>query len=270
MKKALIIIFSAGLLMTIGFGIAAYVEGKKLAQQPDHPMHYEKDYANQDAEIKKLDIKTQASDIKIKRGQHFNVKGEGGIKGKNSISSSVENGTLKVQEHYRQPTINFRFDGHKSSEVTITVPDRLLDEVVINNDTTDITIEDLKSESLRTQVDTGDLTLKTSHIDRIDTKSDAGDILIDRTEFKDLKLENDVGDSIIKGIKGDANIKAVTDTGDITVKYAQAPHNTKLENDSDEDTSSIDVYQPELKAKQYGKGTYTLQLQTDTGAIEVY
>ncbi|WP_412519115.1 DUF4097 family beta strand repeat-containing protein [Staphylococcus simulans] len=266
MRKALLIIFSIGLVITVGFGIAGYVEGKKQLKNHGTPIHYTKDYKQEDAKIKNLKINSDTSNVVIKKGDHFSVEGSGGVKGKTEVKSALENDTLVVESKLPNPTINFTFGNIKQATITITVPERQLSDVTIYNDTGDMTIEGLKANQLESQQDTGDLLLKTSDIHTLNLKSDTGDIKVTDTQFKNMKSENDTGDTEIKGIKGDVNLQAKSDTGDIKVEYAQAPKHTKLIHDGDAD---IEIHQPNLKEKRYGNATHTLELESDTGTVEV-
>lgn len=266
MKKALLIIFSIGLVITVGFGIAGYVEGKKQLKKADNPIHYTKDYKHEDAKIKNLKINTDTSNVIIKKGDHFHVKGEGGIKGKTKINSTIKGDTLAVESKLPNPTINFTFGNITNSTITITVPERQLSDVTIYNDTGDMTIEGLKANHLEAQLDTGELVLKAANLNKVDLTSDTGDIEITQTLFKNMRIGNDTGDTEVKGIKGDVNLQVQSDTGDIEVDYAEPPKNTKVIHKEHVD---MDIHQPALKAKRYGNASHTIELESDTGTVEI-
>lgn len=266
MRKALLIIFSLGLVMTVGFGIAGYVEGKKQLKKSDKPIHYTKDYKHEDANIKHLKINSDTSDIIIQQGDHFNVKGEGGVKGKTEVKSTLKDDTLVVESEYSNPTINFSFGNIKNSTITITVPKRQLSNVTIYNDTGDTNVEGLKADHVKAQQNTGDLLIKTNEANTIELESDTGDIEVAQTHFKNMRVNNDTGDIEIKAIQGDVNLHAQSDVGDITVDYAQSPKNTKVVHNDEVD---MEINQPTLKEKRYGNATYTLELESDTGTVEI-
>lgn len=251
MKKVLIILFTIGLLMFIGFGLATYFEMKKVSNTPSHPLNYEKDYQKEDDSIKKLQVNGQLADIKVKHGKHFSVKAKSGDKAHTEITSEIKNSTLIVKEAQKGPRINFNFKGTKPADITITVPDHKLEKVDLHNDTSDITIEGLKAEQVEAVTNTGDIQFKNSKSNQLDLKSDTGDI-------------------IIKSINGDANIDTRTDTGDIKLDYAKAPKNTKLVDKTDEDNGSeIRINQPQLKDEKYGQGNFKVQVDTDTGNVVI-
>ncbi|UTB81630.1 DUF4097 family beta strand repeat-containing protein [Staphylococcus carnosus] len=270
MKKVLIILFTIGLLMFIGFGLATYFEMKKVSNTPSHPLNYEKDYQKEDDSIKKLQVNGQLADIKVKHGKHFSVKAKSGDKAHTEITSEIKNSTLIVKEAQKGPRINFNFKGTKPADITITVPDHKLEKVDLHNDTSDITIEGLKAEQVEAVTNTGDIQFKNSKSNQLDLKSDTGDIELLKTEFKDVTAQSDTGDIIIKSINGDANIDTRTDTGDIKLDYAKAPKNTKLVDKTDEDNASeIRINQPQLKDEKYGQGNFKVQVDTDTGNVVI-
>ncbi|AMY05753.1 MULTISPECIES: DUF4097 family beta strand repeat-containing protein [Staphylococcus] len=270
MKKVLIILFTIGLLMFIGFGLATYFEIKKGSNTPSHPLNYEKVYQKEDTSIKKLKVNSQLADVKVKRGKHFSVKAKSGDKEHTEITSKIKNGTLFVKEAHKGSKINFNVQGIKPTDITITVPNRMLEKAELYNDTSDITIEGLKAKQVEAVTNTGDIQFKNSESKQLDLTSDTGDIELLKTEFKDVSAQSDTGDVIIKSINGDADIDTSTDTGDIELDYAKAPKNTKLINKTDEDNGSeIRVNQPQLKNEKYGQGNFKVQVDTDTGKVVI-
>ncbi|AYU54031.1 hypothetical protein CNQ82_00685 [Staphylococcus debuckii] len=270
MKKILIILFTVGLLMFIGFGSATFFEAKKIANQPRTPLHYVKDYQKEDAAIKKLKVNSQLADVEVQRGKHFKVEAAGGDKKKTEVTSEIKDGTLIVKEKHKGSNINFNIGDIKASDITITVPDRMLETVELYNDSTDITVKGLKAKQATANASTGDIEFRNSDINQLNLVNDTGDIDLAKTHFKDVTAESDTGDITINSIKGDANIKADSDTGDIELNYTEPPQNTKLINHTDEDNGSeVRVNQPQLKAEKYGQGKYKVEVDTDTGYVEI-
>lgn len=270
MKKVLSVIFILGFLIALGFGTATFFEAKKLSKHDKQQVQYEKDYTKQDKKIKQVKVNGEISNIKIQQGNHFKVEANGESMGKINIKSYIKDGTLVVNESYHQPVVNFNFMNNNDLTLLVTVPDDMLDRIETHGDTGQTTIQGIKTKQLIAYTDTDNIEVKDSNIDYMELKADTANINVINTHFKDATADADTGDIIFRSIFGDVNVDAKSDTGNIELNYKTAPENTKVViSNKDDQMGNLQINQPELKAKKYGDGSYTVQISSESGLMKI-
>ncbi len=193
----------------------------------------EKDYSIN--EIEKLDITSDAGEVKILESEDDNIKLI--VYGKSSKDlnniKTFENRDKSLNLEVlgeRNKFINF---GFRSFDIVIYAPKEALKEIKINNDLGDIEIENFEEASISLDQDCGDIdigkvknvTIKSSYGDvkivsisnKCNIDSDCGDIKIDNLQINENSLiKSDLGDVKIEKVN-DVYIDAKTDLGDTKV-----------------------------------------------------
>ncbi|WHX49560.1 DUF4097 family beta strand repeat-containing protein [Paenibacillus woosongensis] len=137
------------------------------------------------------------------------------------------------------------FDLYTKLQLTVGIPAAELDQLQVVTDTASIYIESVHANEYELASDTGNIEVNAAE-GLLNVKSDTGaiEIALERINY---------------------DIKAVTDTGDITIQTAKAPEalRTKLETDS----GQIHVTLPHYEDDHIGDGGPLLHLVSDTGNL---
>lgn len=186
-------------------------------------------------EIEKINIISEAGDVKILENEEDNIKVT--IYSKSSkdlkdINFSNRDGILEFNIlGERNKFINF---GFHMKDIVIQAPKEILKEITINNDFGDIKIENFENATIDLDQDCGDIdvgnvknaTIKSSYgdvkinsiLNKCDIDLSCGDVKIQKLEInKDSSIKNDLGDIKVEKTN-DIYIDAKTDLGDTKVK----------------------------------------------------
>lgn len=141
--------------------------------------HYEETYDN----VSAIEVDVISSSVMISQGDTFQVVADVVT---DSFSSSIKNGTLKVQEK----KVWF---GSFNGTIHITVPNTVLSQLKVNAGAGEITIDSVKSRDLDVDQGAGILTIYNSLFDHASIDGGAGALNISSSVITDLDLDTGVG-----------------------------------------------------------------------------
>lgn len=266
LKKFLITLFIVGFAMTVICGIGIYAQGEKLSKDNQYnekvTTNLSKIYKQ---DIKSIDINAEESYITIKKGSHFTIKSRGDDKNI-KVDSTVKNKTWTIKDHTKGSHINFRPQNNDENHITITVPTQL-DSLRVKTDVGDLKVSDIKAQSAEYKADSSDVLVKRGHYHHLTTYNDSGDIETEDVGLKKVNLYNDSGDIIMKDMHPDVLTQVKNDSGDIELNYKHDPKNSRFEIHNDSGDTNID--NQFLKHKKVGKGKNLIQLNNDSGDIDI-
>lgn len=114
--------------------------------------------------------------------------------------TEVKDGVLIFRETPRKNTLQVQFCAwgsveNKQNYVRLYVPeDTSLEELLVENETGDVSIEGITADSLTINADYGNVRLKSVEMLRGDVQVETGDFSGDKLEAKELRIENEYGD----------------------------------------------------------------------------
>lgn len=139
------------------------------------------------------------------------------IKMKHSVY--VENGTLKINVVNEKKWYDYIGFSFKSPKITIYLPEKEYNSLVIDTSTGDIDIpKDFTFNSVDISISTGDVCVLGSAKDTLKIEGSTGDIDINNEYIGSIYASLSTGDISISSIKNSGNINIDVTTGDICLK----------------------------------------------------
>lgn len=155
--------------------------------------------------VDSIEIHASMGDVKVERASAANPEGVEVVLAKNVYQVVVQRGLLLVmpQDSYTATgqggwnwyqLLNFPSNG--DWDVTIRVPEKLLDSVFVETSMGDVDLSDLEAGSVTVQGDMGDVTLdNVSASESITVTQSMGRVTLENCQGGTLLLENDMGDT---------------------------------------------------------------------------
>ena len=154
--------------------------------------------------VDSIEIHASMGDVKVERASAANPEGVEVVLAKNVYQVVVQRGLLLVmpQDSYTATgqggwnwyqLLNFPSNG--DWDVTIRVPEKLLDSVFVETSMGDVDLSDLEAGSVTVQGDMGDVTLdNVSASESMTVTQSMGRVTLENCQGGTLLLENDMGD----------------------------------------------------------------------------
>lgn len=155
--------------------------------------------------VDSIEIHASMGDVKVERASAANPEGVEVVLAKNVYQVVVQHGLLLVmpQNSYTATgqggwnwyqLLNFPSNG--DWDVTIRVPEKLLDSVFVETSMGDVDLSDLEAGSVTVQGDMGDVTLdNVSASESMTVTQSMGRVTLENCQGGTLLLENDMGDT---------------------------------------------------------------------------
>ncbi len=152
--------------------------------------------------VDSIEIHASMGDVKVERASAANPEDVELVLAKNVYQVVVQRGLLLVMPQKSVPgqsgwnwyqLLNFNSDG--DWDVTIRVPEKLLDSVFVETSMGDVDLSDLEAGSVTVQGDMGDVTLdNVSASESMTVTQSMGRVTLENCQGGTLLLENDMGD----------------------------------------------------------------------------
>ncbi|PKJ57607.1 hypothetical protein CWE34_03945 [Bacillus sp. SN10] len=269
MKKIIVI---AILVITI----ASAVFGFKVFQGKDFKMEKSFDINN----IKEIDVDNENWDIEFKStdANKIVISAQGEQVDKEIDPVKIENDENKIVIKQKQKMNRF-FNGftfRKKNSISIAIPKKEIDKIVLNNKSGDVKIRDIVVKSIMTKGKSGDgmivglsaekgefisqsgeLVVKDSSVQELNIKSTTGDNYITNVSNSSMKITSTSGEVLMKDMTEGKSLFIETKSGDIGVRYKGVPASLKLTAKS----KSADVI-VDLKGLKKDKNTEKIKVGT--------
>ena len=153
--------------------------------------------------VDSIEVHASMGDVKIERASAANPEDVEIILAENVYEVVVQHGLLLVTPQKSVPgqsgwnwyqLLNFNSDGDWN--VTIRVPEKLLDSVYVESGMGAIHVSDLEAANVTVQGDMGDVTLdNVAASESLTVTQSMGRVTVENCQSGDLTLENDMGDT---------------------------------------------------------------------------
>ncbi|EEL68722.1 DUF4097 family beta strand repeat-containing protein [Bacillus mycoides] len=288
MKKIIVI---AILLITI----ASVVFGFKAFQGKD----FKKEKSFEINDIKEIEVDNENWDIEFKStdANKIVISAQGQRADKDLDPVEIEHEGNKVVIKQKQKATRF-FNGftfRKKNSISIAIPKKGIDKIVLNNKSGDVKISDIVVKSIVTKGKSGDEMIVGLSADKGEFTSESGDLMLKDSSLQEVNITSTTGDNYVKNIKnenmnitstsGEVLLKDMTEgkslfvetkSGDIGVRYKGVPTSLKLMAKSNSSDIMVNVNglkkdknTEKVKEGTIGDAKNEVKILSETGAIYI-
>ncbi|MGH1258043.1 MULTISPECIES: DUF4097 family beta strand repeat-containing protein [Bacillus] len=227
--------------------IASVVFGFKVFQGKD----FKKEKSFEINHIKEIEVDNENWDIEFKStdSNKIVILAQGKRVDKEIDPVEIEQAGNKVIVKQKQKATRF-FNGftfRKKNSISIAIPKKEIDTIVLNNKSGDVKISDIVVKSIVTKSKSGDemviglsaekgefisqsgeLAVKDSSVQELNIKSTTGDNYITNVSNANMNITSTSGEVLLKDMKEGKSLFVETKSGDIGVRYKGVPISLKL------------------------------------------
>ncbi|HDR6318818.1 TPA: DUF4097 family beta strand repeat protein [Bacillus thuringiensis] len=275
--------------------IASVVFGFKTFQGKD----FKKEKSFEINHIKEIEVDNENWDIEFKStdANKIVIFAQGKRVDKEIDPVEIEHEGNKVVIKQKQKATRF-FNGftfRKKNSISIAVPKKEIDEIVLNNKSGDVKIRDIEVKNIVTKSESGDEMVVGLSADKGEFTSESGDLMLKDSSLQEVNITSTTGDNYVKNIKnenmnitstsGEVLLKDMkegkslfveTKSGDIGVRYKGVPTSLKLTAKSNSSDVMVNVNglkknknTEKIKAGTIGDAKNEVKILSKTGAIYI-
>ncbi|SCN00319.1 Uncharacterized protein BCF24048_04462 [Bacillus cereus] len=288
MKKIIVI---AILFLTI----ASVIFGFKVFQGKD----FKKEKSFEINHIKEIEVDNENWDVEFKStdANKIVISAQGKRVDKEVDPVGIEHEGNKVVIKQKQKVNQF-FNGftfRKKNSISIAIPKKEIDKIVLNNKSGDVNINDIVVKSIVTKgksgdemivglsagkgeftSESGDLMLKDSSLQEVNITSTTGDNYVKNIKNENMNITSTSGEVLLKDMKEGKLLFVETKSGDIGVRYKGVPTSLKLMAKSNSSDVMVNVNglkkdknTEKIKAGTVGDAKNEVKILSKTGAIYI-
>ncbi|EJQ58145.1 hypothetical protein BK735_17690 [Bacillus mycoides] len=288
MKKIIVI---AILLITI----ASMVLGFKTFHRKD----FKKENSFEINNIKEIEVDNENWDIEFKStdSNKIVISAQGQRLDKEIDPVKIENDGNKMMIKQEQKMNGFvnGFTFRKKNIISIFIPKKEIDKIVLNNKSGDVKISDIAVKHIVTKSKSGDemivglsaekgefisqsgeLVLKDSSVQELNIKSTTGDNYITNVSNSNMNITSTSGEVLLKDMKEGKSLFVETKSGDIGVRYKGVPASLKLTAKSNSADIMVNVNglkkdknTEKIKEGTIGDAKNKVEILSETGVIYI-
>ncbi|MGN4424129.1 DUF4097 family beta strand repeat-containing protein [Bacillus cereus group sp. MYBK30-1] len=288
MKKIIVI---AILLITI----ASVVFGFKTFQGKD----FKKENSFEINNIKEIEVDSENWDIEFKStdSNKIVISAQGQRLDKDLDPVKIENDGKKIVIKQKQKMTKFfnSFTFRKKNIISISIPKKEIDKIVLNNKSGNVKISDIVVKSIVTKSKSGDEMFAGLSAEKGEFTSESGDLILKDSSLQEVNVASTTGDNYVKNVKnenmnitstsGEVLLKDMTEgkslfvetkSGDIGVRYKGAPTSLKLTAKSNSTDIMVDLNglkkdknTEKIKEGTIGDATNKVKVVSETGVIYI-
>ncbi|WP_242240963.1 DUF4097 family beta strand repeat-containing protein [Bacillus cereus group sp. BfR-BA-01309] len=275
--------------------IASVIFGFKTFQGKD----FKKEQSFEINEIKEIEVDNENWDIEFKStdANKIVISAQGQRVDKEVDPVEIEQAGNKVIVKQKQKATRF-FNGFtfkKKNSISIAVPKKEIDKIVLNNKSGDVKIRDIEVKNIVTKSESGDEMVVGLSADKGEFTSESGDLMLKDSSLQEVNITATTGDNYVKNIKnenmnitstsGEVLLKDMkegkslfveTKSGDIGVRYKGVPTSLKLTAKSNSSDVMVNVKglkkdknTEKIKAGTIGDAKNKVEILSETGVIYI-
>jgi len=275
--------------------IASAVFGFKVFQGKD----FKKEKSFEINDIKEIEVDNENWDIEFKStdANKIIISAQGKRIDKEIDPVEIENAENKIVIKLKQKVTRFfsGFTFRKKNSISIAIPKKEIDKIVLNNKSGDVKISDIEVKNIVTKSESGDemvvglsaekgefisqsgeLAVKDSSVQELNIRSTTGDNYITNVSNANMNITSTSGEVLLKDMKEGKSLFIETKSGDIGVRYIGVP--TSLEFMAKSNSSDVmvnvnglkkDKNTEKVKAGTIGDAKNKVKILSETGAIYI-
>ncbi|BCA33562.1 hypothetical protein CON66_17485 [Bacillus cereus] len=269
MKKMIVIAILFITIASVVFGIKVF-QGKDFKKEKSFEIN----------NIKEIEVDNENWNLEFKStdANKIVISAQGEQADKEIDPVKIENDENKIVIKQKQKMNRF-FNGftfRKKNSISIAIPKKEIDKIVVNNKSGDVKIRDIVVKNIMTKGKSGDemitglsaekgefisqsgeLVLKGSSVQELNIKSTTGDNYITNVSNSNMNITSTSGEVLLKDMTEGKSLFIETKSGDIGVRYKGVPASLKLMAKS----NSADVI-VDLKGLKKDKNTDKIKVGT--------
>ncbi|QWG29951.1 hypothetical protein EXW58_21230 [Bacillus mycoides] len=288
MKKIIVIVI-------LFFTIASVVFGFKTF----HGKDFKKENFFEINNIKEIEVDNENWDIEFKStdSNKIVISAQGERLDKEIDPVKIENAGNKMMIKQEQKMNGFvnGFTFRKKNVISISIPKKEIDKIVLNNKSGDVKISDIVVKSIVTKSKSGDerivglsaekgeftsksgeLTVKDSSVQELNIKSTTGDNYITNVNSTFMNITSTSGEVLLKDMEEGKSLFIETKSGDIGVRYKGVPASLKFTAKSNSTDIMVnlkglkkDQNTEKIKEGTIGDAKNEVKILSKTGAIYI-
>ncbi|PEM27881.1 hypothetical protein CN617_13190 [Bacillus wiedmannii] len=288
MKKIIVI---AILFLTI----ASVVFGFKVFQGKD----FKKEKSFEINNIKEIEVDNENWDIELKSTDAnkivISAQGKRLDKEIDPVEIEHEGNKVVIKQKQRMNRFFNGFTFRKKNSISIAIPKKEIDKIVLNNKSGDVKISDIEVKNIVTKSESGDemvvglsaekgefisqsgeLAVKDSSVQELNIKSTTGDNYITNVSNSNINITSTSGEVLLKDMKEGKSLFVETKSGDIGVRYKGVPTSLKLTAKSNSSDVMVNVKglkkdknTEKVKVGTIGDAKNEVKILSKTGAIYI-
>ena len=275
--------------------IASVIFGFKTFQGKD----FKKENSFEINHIKEIEVDNENWDIELKSTEvnKIVISAQGQQLDKEIDPVEIEDEGNKVVIKQKQKMNRF-FNGftfRKKNSISIAIPKKEIDRIVLNNKSGDVKIRDIEVKNIVTKSKSGDEMIVGLSADKGEFTSESGDLMLKDNLLQEVNITSTTGDNYVKNIKnenmnitsksGEVLLKDMkegkslfveTKSGDIGVRYKGVPASLKLTAKSNSSDVMIDLKglkkdknTEKIKEGTIGDAKNEAKILSETGVIYI-
>lgn len=275
--------------------IASMVFGFKLFQGKD----FKKEKSFEINNIKEIEVDNENWDIEFKStdANKIVISAQGQQVDKEIDPVKMGNYGNKIVIKQQQKATRF-FNGftfRKKNSISIAIPKKEIDKIVLNNKSGDVKISDIVVKSIVTKGNSGDEMIVGLSAEKGEFTSESGDLMLKDSSLQEVNITSTTGDNYMKNVKnenmsitstsGEVLLKDMTEgkslfletkSGDIGVRYKGVPASLKLTAKSNSTDIIIDLKglkkdknKEKIKVGTIGDAKNEAKILSETGVIYI-
>ncbi|PER26305.1 hypothetical protein CN490_18725 [Bacillus cereus] len=288
MKKIIVIAILFLTIASVVFGFKVF-QGKDFKREKSFEINH----------IKEIEVDNENWDIELKStdANKIVISAQGKRVDKEIDPVEIEHEGNKVVIKQKQKAIRF-FNGftfRKKNSISIAVPKKGIDKIVLNNKSGDVKIRDIEVKNIVTKSESGDEMVVGLLADKGEFTSESGDLMLKDSSLQEVNITSTTGDNYVKNIKNEnMNITSTsgeillkdmkegkslfveTKSGDIGVRYKGVPTSLKLTAKSNSSDVMVNVNglkknknTEKIKAGTIGDAKNEVKILSKTGSIYI-
>ncbi|MGG0703143.1 DUF4097 family beta strand repeat-containing protein [Bacillus paramobilis] len=289
MLKKIIVI--AILLITI----ASVVLGFKTFQGKD----FKKEKSFEINHIKEIEVDNENWDIEFKSTDANKIvilaQGKRVDKEIDPVKIEYEGNKVVIKQKEKATRFFNGFTFRKKNSISIAIPKKEIDKIVLNNKSGDVKISDIEVKNIVTKSESGDemvvglsaekgefisqsgeLAVKDSSVQELNVKSKTGDNYITNVSNSNINITSTSGEVLLKDMKEGKSLFVETKSGDIGVRYKGVPTSLKLTAKSNSSDVMLNVKglkkdknTEKIKTGAIGDAKNKVEILSETGVIYI-
>lgn len=264
-----------------------------------HSKEFKKENAFEINTIKEIEVDNENWDVEFKSTDSnkivISAQGERIDKEMDPVEIEHDGNKIVVKQKQKMTRFVNGFTFRKKNIISISIPKKEIDKIVLNNKSGDVKISDIVVKNIVTKSKAGDerivglsagkgeftsksgeLSVKDSSLQEVNIASTTGDSYITNINSSNMKITSTSGEVLLKDMEEGKSLFVETKSGDIGVRYKVVPTSLKLTASSNSTDVMVnlnglkkDKNTEKIKEGAIGDAKNKVKVLSKTGAIYI-
>ncbi|HDR7433173.1 MULTISPECIES: DUF4097 family beta strand repeat-containing protein [unclassified Bacillus (in: firmicutes)] len=249
--------------------------------------------------IKEIEVDNENWDIEFKSTDSnkivISVQGQQVDKEIDPVKIENDKNKIVIKQKQKVTSVFNGFTFRKKNSISIAIPKKEIDKIVLNNKSGDVKIRDIVVKNIVTKGKSGDAMITGLSAEKSEFISESGDLMLKDSSLQEVNITSTTGGNYVKNVKnenmnitstsGEVLLKDMTEgkslfietkSGDIGVRYKGVPASLKLTAKSNSTDVMIDLKglkkdknTEKIKEGTIGDAKNEAKILSETGVIYI-